>query len=231
MEWIKNILDRFENFLKRAFLPSMVFYFFVILFGMFDNKVLQDMKFVVEEKNFVWIFIVFSIGLSYFLNMLHQLLFDNNIKENYETKCLWTKENSVLGELREKVLEKIKNDEKFKESHLEENSDYILYQRIGSFLKNGKRYVDDTKTYGIVYLSFVGAMLILAFMTKKSLYWGLLGISVVIFFVIFEAIKAKYRSRAIRLYVNYLQEKDGEKDEKDCDTLKLTLNCEKDKNA
>ena len=210
MEWIKDVLDRFESFLKRAFLPSMVFYFFVILFGVFDADLLKKMKLIVEEKNFAWIFIVFSIGLSYFLNMLHQLVFDNNIKENYDTKYFWTKENNVLKELREKVLEKLEKDE-LTILDKDKYNDYVLYQIIGGKVKKiSKRYVDDAKTYGIVFLSFVMATLVLGIKTEKFLYCGLLGIYMMTFFIVWESIKAKYRSRVIRFYINYLQNNNKE---------------------
>jgi len=222
MEWIKKVLDKFESFLKRAFLPSMVFYFFVILFGiMFDNELLKKMKLIVEEKNFAWVFIAFSIGLSYFLNMLHQLVFDNNIKGNYDTECFWTEENNVLKELREKVLEKLEKDE-LNILEKDKYNDYVLYQIIrGKVKKISKRYVDDAKTYGIVFLSFVLALIV--FLSKSKIvsklseqimvpccFYGLL-IIVCIFFLTFEAIKAKYRSRAIRLYIDYITENGKEK--------------------
>jgi len=208
MEWIEKVLDKFESFLKRAFLPSMVFYFFIIVFSLFDNTLIDKAQNILESKQFIWIFIAFSVGLSYFLNMLHQLIFDNNIKKNYKTHSLWKDENKILKKLRKCVINKLKEDEKFKNIDF---NDYILYQIIGKYL-NTKRYVDDTKTYGIVFLSFILALIIFLVTSKKPLngelitfyYFGFLFI-IYIYILVFDAIKAKYRSRALRLYINYLQ--------------------------
>jgi len=217
MDYIKYVIDKFETFLKRAFLPSMVFYFFIISFSIsFNENFLKRIISFVNEKNFIWVFVVFSIGISYFLSVLHQIVFDNNIKENYETKFFWTKENDILRDLRKKVEKNILNSDKnynildFKEKY----NDYLLYQIIGEKVDT-KRYVDDTKTYGIIFLSFILA--IIMFLSKSEIilelseqiivpccFYGLLGI-IFLFFLIFDIIKAKYRSRALRLYINYLK--------------------------
>jgi len=217
MDWIKYIIDKFETFLKRAFLPSMVFYFFILSFSIFfDKNFLKRIIYFVNEKNFVWIFVVFSIGISYFLSVLHQIVFDNNIKENYETKFFWTKENDILKDLREKVKKNILNSDKnynildFKEKY----NDYLLYQIIGEGVDT-KRYVDDTKTYGIIFLNFIIALIVVFFQSQNisklneqiivpCCFYGLLGV-IFLFFLTFDIIKAKYRSRALRLYINYLK--------------------------
>ena len=210
MDWIEKILDKFESFLKRAFLPSMVFYFFIIVFSLFDNTLIYKVQNILESKQFIWIFIAFSVGLSYFLSMLQQLIFDNNIKDNYETKFFWTQENKTLKELRQNVINNLEKNLKFKDINL---NDYILYQIFDKNVDT-MRYVDDAKTYGIIFLSFVLALIV--FLSKSKIvsklseqimvpccFYGLL-IIVCIFFLTFDVIKAKYRSRSIRLYLNYL---------------------------
>jgi len=222
MDWIKYVIDKFETFLKRAFLPSMVFYFFILSFSIFfDKNFLKRIIYFVNEKNFIWIFVVFSIGISYFLSLLHQIVFDNNIKENYETKFFWTKENDTLKNLREKVKEKLNYNKKYDVLNFEKNyNDYLLYQIIGEAVDT-KRYVDDTKTYGIIFLSFISALIIFLFKSQTIsklneqiilpyCFYSLLGV-IFLFFLTFDIIKAKYRSRALRLYINYL--KKGKKNE------------------
>lgn len=206
MEWIKTLLNKFEDFLKRAFLPSMVFYFFIILFGViyYDNVIITKLKSIIEDKNFIWIFISFSIGLSYVLNMLHQIIFDNNIKSNFETKCFWIWENEILENLREKVISKLIEEQTYVRD-LELN-DYILYQIILQSEKiDTKRYIDDSKSYGIVFLSSFFAAFIVALKIYTFLSYFILSISVFILFILFEVITNKYRARAIRIYIAYLK--------------------------
>lgn len=217
MEWIDKLLDKFESFFKRAFLPSMAFYFFFILFiYLFKDAFLEKITLIINEKNFIWIFIVFSIGLSYFLNMLHQLIFDNNIKKNYETKCFWTEENKVLRSLRQNVIKEIKNNEKFKNIDFDFN-DYLLYQIIlinKDMDIDTKRYVDEAKTYGIIFLSFILSSVVFLILIRDYLkidekwivpicFYTLWGV-ICVFILICDAIKAKYRSRAIKIYLKYL---------------------------
>jgi hypothetical protein len=91
MELGKYIIEKFEIFFRRAFLPSLVLYFFIIVLDLVFNKSLifksllsYISKNKVENLSII-IFIVFSIGYSYVVSMLSQIIFDNNIKENYET--------------------------------------------------------------------------------------------------------------------------------------------------
>jgi ABC-type multidrug transport system fused ATPase/permease subunit len=212
MELGKYIIEKFEIFFRRAFLPSLVLYFFILVLDLVFNKSLifksllsYISKNKVENLSII-IFIVFSIGYSYVVSMLSQIIFDNNIKENYETHFFWTKENEILSKLREQIGEKlIRENEKFNELNL---NDYLIYDILIKKMEKEERreyqrYVDETKSYGIMYLSFLFALGLLRFKLKFDMCIMIVSI-IILAIIICDTIRAKYRSRAIRLYLNYL---------------------------
>jgi len=76
----------------------------------------------------------------------------------------------------------------------------MLYQILGGKEKVSERYATDAKEIGVTFMS------ILIFILWVSLYVSILYILLtpLIFFIGRELVKSKYRSRAFRIYFNYL---------------------------
>lgn len=229
MEFFTKFLDKFEEFIKRAMMPSVVF--FVMFIGMYllfnytqnpNNfktittqleSILSNLISNLNIGTFV-LFFILLVALSHILAVLTQLVFDNNIKENYEPEIFKNSELKNLKLLRKEVKEKIKKESpEFKDIDL---TDFMLYQIISRKLRylNEKtpthRYVDDAKASGIVFIS-----IIISFFINTSIYFNLtiaISISILTWFVGFTYIKSKYRSRALRIYTNYLIGEEKEKD-------------------
>jgi len=217
LEAISQILKMFENFIKRAIIPSISFYFiFVVEYLYFidtvdKDKVVQKFALSIKVDDFTVLFlVVMLIGLSFLLSMLHQVFYDNLIKGDYDCKIPVFKKycNIELNILKEKTIKKVK--EKIFKGDLEIDekmyTDYFLYQVVGRKLAaitpktNTTRYVDDSKSIGIFFISLMLVNIILFFGS-----WLLLIVLISIFYAIgFQLIQSKYRSRAIRIYVNYL---------------------------
>jgi len=220
MDGLKIAIEKFETFIKRALMPSSSFLMMFILFDIYgNNKAL--LNFLEKEHHTVMIATIFIIfaGLSTLLTILHQFLYDNRIKENYYAMFLFKNENKELKNLRNRVINKLaKEDNELKEEGL---TDYLLYQILGKKAhdKGGNlgttRYVDDVKTIGIFFVSLLIVLLISItkyIIVHKALF-SLLSILAVIgalfaFLLGKELILSKYRSRAVRIYTNFLNEKE-----------------------
>jgi len=195
------IINKFENFINRAIIPSTTF----ILFG-FIIYLYSDIKLNFNLFDNYLLIIILLIGISLFLNILQQIIFDNNIKNYYNTKIFWCLDNKTLDSLRKQVILKLKTENNIEIQY----TDYNIYLLLGKkFLTNAERFVNETKSIGIISISFCLFLLIFLYIQFGS---GSLFISLPIcgFIIIlsFETILAKYRSRALKLYINYLQEND-----------------------
>ena len=97
MEFFVKFLDKFESFVKRAMMPSIVFFiiFSIVLMSAlylssdmyiygFINIMEFGLKYSFSMSSLV-IFFIFLIGLSHILALLTQMFFDNKIKYNYNT--------------------------------------------------------------------------------------------------------------------------------------------------
>jgi len=219
---IEILLKQFETFIKRSIVPSIsiVFVFIVEYFLLKDlikDKNFTDLvgRFSAENiSNSNWIFLVVClIGLSYFLSILHQLVFDNLIKENYDG-WIFKSNNKQLTSLRTLVITKVKK--KIKDIEDTDFTDFFLYQIIGRELiyfnkpSSTSRYVDDTKSIGIFALTIIFVNIIFIVLILKETLPSALAVilliilSIVVYGLAFIAIRSKYRSRAIRIYTNYL---------------------------
>jgi predicted membrane protein len=218
MELAKEILSMFENFIKRSLMPSAVF--FVLFMGIgFTTGEAQKSSFYMffvemlmkKENSFMELFaiVILFVGVSYLLSILMQMVYDNNIKKNYNTFLFWTDENRELDKLRKRVLNKIRADDTYKKAQI--TSDYMLYQLLSKkYGGSTSRYVDESKSFGIFFVSII----------LTSFYWlyissytepfvlGMLLV-VIIYLTGCDTIKTRYRSRAIRLYINYLIKKES----------------------
>jgi len=219
MDSIKIIIERFESFIKRSLMPSASFLMLYMVFDILCNNS-KFLDFLNNEAHstllLIVLFIVFS-GLSTLLTILHQFFYDNRLKENFDGNTFFNSENEALGEMRKKVMRILK---------IEKSNDYLLYQIIGKKMKNLKkdintgRYIDDIKTIGIFFISFIivlsVSILHYIYTTENSIFLEVvIFISLVIsIYLIYhlgkELIKSKYRSRAIRIYTNYLDEVEEE---------------------
>lgn len=200
--FVEKILDKFGNFIKRDLFPSSTLFLLILTTYCKESEALKSI-FEIFEKNTLLISIVIIIILlstTYILKMLNQALFDNFIKSNYNS-ILFRSETSKLKFLRKKIQTKIKQEyhqiEDIDEKLLD---DFMLYQILGGKEEVPERYATDAKEIGVTFMS------ILVFMLWVSLYVSILYILLtpLIFFIGRELVKSKYRSRAFRIYFNYL---------------------------
>lgn len=203
---ISTLLKMFESFFKRAILPSIMLLAFLYILQTYNAKI--DILPTIENKNYLLLFMI-SITLSFIMSILTQSIFDNNLKNNFNGKFFYISENNILKLLREKVIDKFtKENSVFKDI---EYNDYFLYQVIGrelAFIKpetKTTRYMDEIKSAGIVFLSIVITIFIVM-ITYHSFITIIIELFIITLVIIFsfDYIKSKYRSRAIRIYVNYL---------------------------
>ncbi len=213
MDAVKIVLEYFESFIRRTLLPSSSFIMFYMLYDFYLNDK-SLLNFLDKEHTSVIIgmLIMLLIGLSYLLSILHQLVYDNLLKNNYNAYLGRKKENLQLNTLRSKIIKKLNISDIY--------NDYYLYQILGQKKEGSevnidtKRYVDETKTIGIFFISLI---IVLIFTIVKissnstfmdcvtSCIITILVISIV-YFIGRDLIISKYRSRAIRLYINYLDQ-------------------------
>ncbi len=200
--FVEKILDKFGNFIKRDLFPSSTLFLLILTTYYKESEALKSIL-EIFEKNTILISIVIIIILlstTYILKMLNQALFDNFIKSNYNS-ILFRSETSKLKFLRKKIQIKIKQEyheiEDIDEKLLD---DFMLYQILGGKEKVSERYATDAKEIGVTFMS------ILIFILWVSLYVSILYILLtpLIFFIGRELVKSKYRSRAFRIYFNYL---------------------------
>ena len=217
MKVIEILLKQFESFVKRAMMPSVSFVFiFLVVGGIYINEYQpKDLKFDISkifaisvDINIWFISLILFIGLSFFLSILTQIIYDNLLKWNFHILFRDT-DDSLLKKYRDLVIKKLKDENKdifdsFKNDDFTDNNLYIIISRELSYLENKtntNRYVDDTKSIGIFFVS-----IILSILFWCTIYENISGLFICLFigFVGYEIVKAKYRSRAIRIYINYL---------------------------
>jgi len=200
MKEIEAIVKQFENFIKRVLLPSSSFIVFFVVYDVYlnEHRILDYLN-KIESSILVMILIVGFAGLSTVLSIITQAIYDNRLKGNFDAKLIFTKENETLKRLREKLIATLKNGE---------SNDYILYQTIVENKDDTHRYTTQAKEVGIVFSSLLVVMVISAISLVTSFYIG----SMIILFLLGpvyllgrELVKSRYRSRAIRIYINYLK--------------------------
>lgn len=220
---IEILLKQFENFVKRALIPSVSFVITFLFIGCIlvyinDSNFNQISSIYLSIKitNNVWfIGLILLIGLSFFLSIVHQLIYDNLLKRNFDSFCS-NLQKSLLSKYRLLVIEKLKKEDKtlydnFENEYFTDNHLYqILGRKLSYFdkLTNTKRYVDESKSIGIFFISIILSLTLWnIFYFFKDIYSFILPsifISLILYIMGFFLIKSKYRSRAIRMYINYL---------------------------
>lgn len=158
------------------------------------------------------------LGLSYGLSATQQILFDNRLKKNFDPGPKWIgrlrsssvqSETRALAELRGQVLERLDDEPRLELFRpIGERTDFLLYEILGGIDPTDTRpFVDTAKSVGIVFSSAIAVTL-----WNLAVHWPDLGrwaFVLVILTVLFywlgrEATLAQYRTRALRLYVNFL---------------------------
>lgn len=180
-----------------------------------NNKAILNFINAADGVLIIITFFMIFIGMSNLLTILHQFIYDNNIKENYNAHYLFKRENEELESLRKRVVNTLPK---------RDYTDYLLYQVIGKKMQelgkpiDTKRYIDEIKSIGIVFISFFIFILMVATHLVKTLkddirliegsaiYLGAFLMIICLYLLGRELILSKYRSRATRIYTNYLDE-------------------------
>ena len=205
---IKAVVEKFEGFIKRSVLPSASFMLFFLLYDVLLNQ--QAVIKFLDQKDHsqltIGLLILAFIGLTNLLSILQQGIYDNRLKDKFNGSFLFKNENDNLDDLRKDVNEKLNKDE----------NDYMLYKIIGKDMKT-ENYVNQSKSFGIMFISLCAVGLI-SFITSliqlneeitissvSTSFFTLLFISIS-WYIGRELVKGRYRSRAIKIYTNYLEQ-------------------------
>jgi len=212
MAEIKEIVEKFEHFIKRSVLPSASFMLFFLLYDVLFNEQLaiQFLNNKEHSQLTIGLLILAFIGLTNLLSILQQAIYDSRLKSNFDGLFPWKNENYKLTELREKVNQTLNINE----------NDYMLYKKIGKDM-NTTEYVNQSKSFGIMFVSLMVVSLIsfidslvklnanINISSLLSSFFILLFIPMV-WYIGREVVKSRYRSRAIKIYTNYLNNKEVE---------------------
>jgi uncharacterized membrane protein YhaH (DUF805 family) len=217
---METLLKQFDSFLKRSMLPSSVLISILMLFSYRESENFNSFiesyqsKIDIIQGEYLLVFLLFIllIAISFVMKILTQILFDNMLKQNFKSHLLYFHENHMLLVLRLRSIEKLKQENhEFDEIEM---TDFFLYQVIGRKLQflehptNTKRYIDDTKSAGSIFIAFLITIFIIAIklLIQNEILYSLITILFMLFtwVIAIEYIKSKYRSRAIRIYTNYL---------------------------
>lgn len=225
---MKDFLATLDSLVKRGLSSSLVF--FSLLFvsewviGTFQNgsgpSVLDSwgdwFRSNLPNTHSTWAAVIMAVllvvGLSYALSALNELIYDNTLRENFDSLIENIPFNRTVGEnlrsLRSAVVRKLEAD--VPELVLPSFSDFYLYEIVGRIVRTPTRsYVDAAKAIGVVFVSaiLVGLVeLIIHFesLRERGAIGYILAVCVSIYVIGRESVKTQYRSRAIRLYVNFL---------------------------
>jgi hypothetical protein len=233
-----KVIQTFEGLIRRSLAPSVTFFIVLALGELIRVKLNGDLardhvarflKFVTSEPLakspaiLITLAVLSIIGLSYGLQTLQQVAFDNWLKENFHQPpwisrlarvrgfgWLDSRDSKVLLELRSKVEQRIRKEPELKElKDLKGVSDYVLYEIVGGIDPTDTRsFVDSAKAMGIFFVSVILVLLGNALVYRHPLpWWGsllLVTLAVLSYCWGKEATRSLYRARALRLYVNFL---------------------------
>jgi hypothetical protein len=151
------------------------------------------------------------LGVGYLAGLLHDAVYDSNLRANYDSLLasffrIRTHSDRELAAKRAEAVQILTNAPAAISPATV--NDYLLYEIIGGMISTSTRhYVDEARIVGITILTAIGICWLdflvhdhephpawlLAVMAAASLFLFVIGR---------EAVKAQYRYRAIRLYVN-----------------------------
>ena len=206
---METLIKTFDSFLKRSMLPSSVLIIVILLLTHENFSNYQTNFTQLVDKNNIYIvyflILVSLVAISFIMSILTQIIFDNTMKKNFNAFLFYKNENRLLEQLRSKSIAKLNEDSKDFEGI--ELTDSFLYQVIGRKLQFFKkptpttRYIDETKSTGSIAISIMLALLWQVIQECSCLSIPLI---IAIYMVARSYILSKYRSRAIRIYTNYL---------------------------
>jgi len=215
IKWVIEFLwSRFELFIRRVIFPSSIFILLLFVVDYYYNDAIivkSIVEFIKDNSNMVVIVsaIITILALNYMLKFLTQFAFDNFIKVDYNPlRCygyfnIFTTECKQYIKLRDKVVKKLDDEGRInlEEIGAEEN-DYILYQIVNGILEEDtRRYATDAKEAGVMIVSISLALFWYSYLQMN---WIWIITLIPLYLVGRFYIKAKFRSRAYRLYINYL---------------------------
>ena len=232
-----KIVEVFEDLIRRHIAPSASFFVLLAAGNLIAAALVQNsvspgdlvatwinwFGFIYKQVNSVSllgaVFLLGLVGLSYILSTLSQVLYDNTLKENF-CSCFCFK-NKYLNIYRKRVCKKLdwyyRNNFIDFDGHLakvnrQDLSDYVLYEILGGIdPTDTRRFVNDAKAYGIIFISSVIVVIQIYFqyyhkpmgpLDPQHICFPIIG--VILFYLGRETVKAQYRARALRLYVNFL---------------------------
>ena len=215
---METLLKQFGGFIKRSMLPASVLLLFLVIF-LYNKKTftsnIKELHKLFENNIYLEGFIIFTllISLSFFMAILTQLLFDNLMKENFNPLLpIYKHESHLLNQLREKTIKQLQEENpEFQDL---KHTDFLLYQIIGrklqfySYKTDTRRYIDEIKSGGSIFIAIIIAFLIKLITLITLEKWISIILSIFLILIIFtialEYILSKYRSRNIRMYINYI---------------------------
>jgi len=211
-KWLMEFLwDRFELLIRRVFFPSSVFILSTFVVDHYANSGILTKYITDIIKNHTAVLVIFStivvvLAVNYILKFITQFAFDNFIKVNYNPffcNDKLGKECKQYKKLREKVVEKLGEEGIINLDDIgAKENDFILYQVLGGIMKEDtRRYVTDAKEGGVMIVSI--SLALSWYIYLKSVWIGIIAL-VILYMIGHFYIKAKFRSRAYRLYINYL---------------------------
>jgi hypothetical protein len=204
-EEIKVIVEKFEVFIKRSVLPSASFILFLLIFDVvFNNNRIIEYLDKSHSNITIALFILAFIGLTNLLSILQQAIYDNRLKNTFNGSSFpWKNENNNLDTLRKKVNQQLNKDE----------NDYMLYKILGRNMSiDTTEYSTQAKTFGIMFISLIIVTIIWFHLYLHQSNDLSLALRYILFLVIItieyyvgrELVKSRYRSRAIKIYSNFI---------------------------
>jgi len=206
---METLLKQFDSFLKRSMLPSSVLIVVILLLTHENLSNYQEYFAKLVDENNIYIvyflILVSLVAISFIMSILTQIIFDNTMKKNFNAFFFYKHENQLLEKLRAKSIAKLNKESKEFEGI--ELTDSFLYQVIGRKLQFFKkptpttRYIDETKSTGSIAISIMLALFWQLIQECSCLY---IFFIIIIYAIARAYILSKYRSRAIRIYTNYI---------------------------
>lgn len=159
----------------------------------------------------IFVFLLILTGLSYVLATLDKVFLDNSLKGNFNGFFFFKGDNRRLDALRKKTIARLNVIGDFEDVDL---TDYLLYRILDRVDRTDyTRLIDSAKSFGLVLIS-----LVLVTTHLYVYYWDALGNSVWTAFAVVpllcmltrETVKGRYRTRALKLYINMIGMDDDE---------------------
>lgn len=229
---MEKFIVTFENLVRRGIAPSVAFF---VIFGGIDlahshlcegvnwNERLEVWQVVatkqlasIPEAMLTVFALLFILGLSYVLTTINQLLFDEFLRGNFGGPIF----NQQFKVLRSRVQDRFGNQllprlapelgHEGRKSRLK-LTDFLLYEILGGIdPTNTRPFVDTAKALGVVFVSLIVSLGVqVLFSSSWACKIVLLTMAILVFWIGRQAIKAQYRSRSIRHYVNFLMMPDN----------------------